>query len=319
MKDGNKTPNQPMTSPSAFRLRSAFILCLFCVLLLAAFPVHGQASAMTVPTPAAAPKSDANVSPDAMKRSVRDVLNRREFTWRNPRAPVAPEAKDEQPGMIAQYLKAIGKKIDEWLSIFRRWFSRDDEKPVEDRSASDQSGPTFVGIGLRTLLYVLLGLCAAAVVILLYRGLRARRAARELAGKAAPAAAVALPDVADESVLADQLPEDEWLALARRLLERGERRLALRAFYLSTLSNLGGHGLLGIARHKSNRDYQGELRRRARDRAGLQEIFGRLVGRFERVWYGSHPADDDLLADFQDDRARLAAELPSPVAGALPA
>ncbi len=286
--------------------------------LLAVFPVHGPAAAPAAPTPAAAPRSDANVSPDAVNRSVRDVLKRREFTWRNPRAPVAPEVKDEGPGVIAQYLKAIGKKINEWLGILRRWFGRSDETPAEDPSVGDHGGPTFAGIALRTLLYMLLALCAAMVVVLLFRGWRARRAARELAGKAAPAASVALPDLADESVLADQLPEDEWLALARRLLERGERRLALRAFYLSALSSLGGHGLLGIARHKSNRDYQGELRRRARDRAGLQEVFGRLVGRFERVWYGSHPADDDLLADFQHDRARLAAELPSPVAGALP-
>ena len=248
-----------------------------------------------------------------MNRSVRDVLNRREFTWRNPRPPATPEAKDQQPGAVGRFLRSVGEKFEEWLRILRGWFQRDQEPPESEPSA-DRGGPTFGGIGLQPLLYALLALCAAAVVILLVRGWQSRRAARDLAGKAAPAASVALPDLTDEAVLADQLPEDEWLSLARRLLERGERRLALRAFYLSALSNLGGRGLLGIARHKSNRDYQGELRRRARDRAGLQETFGRLVTRFERVWYGSHPADDTLLTDFQNDRAQLAAELPLPVA-----
>ncbi len=287
---------------------------IVAALLLAVFPATGHAATLATPTPAPTPAPaarDANVSPEAMNRSVRDVLKRREFIWRNPRPPVAPETKDEQPGMIAQWFKDLGEKIDQWMTALRRWLSRDREQPVEERSPDEHGGPTFIGIALQPLLYALLALCAVTVLVLLFRGWRARLAARTLVGKAASAAAVALPDVSDEAVLADQLPEDEWLALARRLLARGERRLALRAFYLSALSNLGGHGLLGIARHKSNRDYQGELRRRARDRAGLQDIFGRLVAQFERVWYGSHAPDDLLLADFQNDRARLAAEFPA--------
>ncbi len=296
-----------------FFLRSAACPLLFLVLLLlpSAFCLLPSSFAATpAMAPAPAPAREAGVSPDAMNRSVRDVLNRREFTWRNPRPLAAPEAKDQQPSAFGRFLRSVGEKIGKWFETLRRWFHRD-EKPPASEPAADRGGPTFGGIGLQPLLYGLLALCAVAVVILLVRGWQARRAARDLAGNAAPAASVALPDLTDEAVLADQLPEDEWLSLARRLLERGERRLALRAFYLSALSNLGGRGLLGIARHKSNRDYQGELRRRARDRAGLQETFGRLVARFERVWYGSHPADDTLLTDFQNDRAQIAAELPA--------
>ena len=114
-----------------------------------------------------------------------------------------------------------------------------------------------------------------------------------------------MPDLTDETVLASELPEDEWLRLAQELLGRGERRLALRAYYLSTLSALGTRGLLAVARHKSNRDYLLELRRRARDRVAVPEAFARNVGRFERVWYGAHGADDALLADFQADRERV--------------
>ena len=280
----------PVTTVSAARV------ALVAAALLTVFLSPGRAAGVPAPTPlnASAPVGPgANVSPDAMDRSVRDVLNRREFTWRNPRPPATAEAKDTQPGMFAKFLKNLGEKIDEWSRILRRWLSPDREQPPESPSG-EHDGPTFGGIAIQPLIYLLLALCAAAVVVLLVRGWRVRRAVRALAGKAAPAASVALPDLADESVLADLLPEDEWLALGRGLLERGERRLALRAFYLSALSGLGGRGLLGIARHKSNRDYQRELRRRARDHATLQDAFGRLVARFERVWYGSHPADDEL-------------------------
>lgn len=292
------------TAPAGVPAAGAALIAvlLFCL------PAHGHAATVATPPPAVANPPAANVSPDAMNRSVREVLKRREFTWRNPRPAAAPEAKDDQSGMVAQYFTDLGDKIEDWFRTLRRWFGSDRDRPTNDPSPGEQGGPTFGGIALRPLLYGLLALFVVAVAVLLLRGWRTRRAARALVGKAASVATVALPDVSDEAVLADQLPEDEWLSLARRLLAQGERRLALRAFYLSALSNLGGRGLLGIARHKSNRDYLGELRRRARDRAGLQDIFGRLVRRFERVWYGSHPADDSLLADFQDDRAQLVAE-----------
>ena len=91
---------------------------------------------------------------------------------------------------------------------------------------------------------------------------------------------MATPDLADETLLASQLPEDEWLRLARDFGDAANHRLALRAFYLSILAGLGERGLLAIARHKSNRDYLLELRRRARDRDGLQ-------GASRATWGGS--------------------------------
>ena len=75
---------------------------------------------------------------------------------------------------------------------------------------------------------------------------------------------MAVPDLNEESVTADQLPEDGWLQLARELMERGELRLALRASYLAGLAHLGHRELIHLARHKSNRDYDRELHRRAR-------------------------------------------------------
>ena len=283
--------------------------------LFLAFPAAARAAAPTPvpgPTPAVVRVENSNaISPTTMDRSVRDVLARREFAWRGPRADAPPE-KDNGPGVIARFLAKVGETIDGWMKTLRRWFG-DREDPAARRSHAGGLLPTFAGIALKPLLYALVAACVVVVAFLLYRGWRSRRAKGALEGKELPATAAA-PDLADESVLADQLPEDEWLALARGLLARGERRLALRAFYLSALSSLGGRGLLGIARHKSNRDYQGELRRRARDRGALQAVFGQLVGRFERVWYGTHPADDALLAEFQDDRNRLAAELAPPTA-----
>src|SRR5436190_21100441 len=70
--------------------------------------------------------------------------------------------------------------------------------------------------------------------------------------------AEALPppvNLESENVLASQLPENEWLLLAREKMEAGELRLALRALFLATLAHLGEKRLLQIGRSKSNGDY----------------------------------------------------------------
>ena len=298
-------------------------MCVALVLLPAAAPAVAvnnppppTASAAPVapvpvpfPAPAPALPPAANgVSAPALGRSIEDVLRRREFAWRAPHPPDPPAAAG---GPLERFFAGIRKwfadlqarvrrgwhTVRDWL---RSWWNGRDASAGESVAAGAPS-PAI----LRFLLYALIALIAGTLVLLAWRT-RFRRPGTS-SGQAAPAGATTPPDLTDEAVLASQLPEDEWLRLAHDLLGRGERRLALRAFYLSTLAALGTRGLLAVARHKSNRDYLQELRRRARDRAAVPEAFARNVGRFERVWYGAHQADDALLADFQADRARVLA------------
>jgi hypothetical protein len=115
-----------------------------------------------------------------------------------------------------------------------------------------------------------------------------------------------VPDLTDENVGADQLPEDGWTRLARELLERGEYRLALRAFYLATLAHLAEHQFITLARFKSNREYQQELQRRGHVLAELLPPFNENVSAFERVWYGTHPVNQDAVVQFASNVERKA-------------
>jgi hypothetical protein len=107
-----------------------------------------------------------------------------------------------------------------------------------------------------------------------------------------------VPDLADENVGADQLPEDGWTKLARELLERGEFRLAMRAFYLASLAHLADRNLISIARFKSNHDYERELRRRAHSFPDLLATFGDNLTLFERIWYGLHDVNGETVQYF---------------------
>ncbi|MEZ5434587.1 MAG: hypothetical protein R3F31_26160 [Verrucomicrobiales bacterium] len=71
-------------------------------------------------------------------------------------------------------------------------------------------------------------------------------------------------DLESEEIMASQLPENEWARLARERFQAGDFRLAVRAWFLATLSHLGDRGLVTVARWKSNRDYQIELGLRVR-------------------------------------------------------
>ena len=123
---------------------------------------------------------------------------------------------------------------------------------------------------------------------------RRRLATREVVAEAIQP----VPDLTDENVGAEQLPEDRWLTLARELAGRGELRLAMRAFYLASLAHLSARGLIGLARFKSNRDYERELGRRGRAFPELLATFTGNVGVFDRVWYGLHEVNAPLLEEF---------------------
>jgi hypothetical protein len=150
----------------------------------------------------------------------------------------------------------------------------------------------------------LLTLAGAALVMLGVRLWRQGGKRRELV---VAEVVSARPDLNDENVTAAQLPEDEWLKLARELLDQGDLRLALRALYLATLAHLASREIVSIARFKSNHDYENEVNRRARGLPELREAFAANVHSFDRTWYGLYEVTSDALAQFQSNFERIRA------------
>ena len=157
----------------------------------------------------------------------------------------------------------------------------------------------------RLLLYLLGFAVIVAVIYLAYRVWRHRRGQVDELVEAA--ALPTVPDVTDENVGADQLPEDGWTRLARELWERGEFRLALRAFYLASLAHLAARNLITLARFKSNCEYQQELQRRGHALREVLPPFAENLSAFERVWYGTHAAGQEMVARFAANVERIKA------------
>lgn len=120
------------------------------------------------------------------------------------------------------------------------------------------------------------------------------RRRRETASISVSQVIASVPDLTEDA-LASVRSEDEWFALAGRLEETGELRLALRAAYLGLLAGLAEREWLTIRRDRTNREYLDEFTRRWRrrpqavleSRAEIPEKLRGSLRQFDRVWYGS--------------------------------
>jgi hypothetical protein len=248
-------------------------------------------------------KGDPGLNPVQLDQSIRDVLQGSEFQWRLPREGSAGGDNTWLGGKmrglsdwIADSLNVIGRIIGDIL----KWLFGGDISG--DPSSSGKSGSVWVAM-LPKLLLGLVIVLVAALLILLFRNWQQSRMVK------AAEAEVALPEInlESESIVASQLPENEWLRLAREKLAAGELRLALRALFLATLAHLGDKRLLHISRSKSNGDYVRELGFRARGRDDLNACFMQQVRTFDRVWYGWHEVDRDLMNAFEEQHERVTA------------
>jgi hypothetical protein len=281
-----RTPSRRRASPIAAAAAA--------ILLLLGSPA-------STPAENAAPIERGTAPPAEVDRTIREVLNRREFAWRSPRMP----QEQAQKGWLQGFLESISKRMDETLNSIGRQFGRFLRwvgglfKP---RNPLAGTSPSIDWVGLSKAILMLLGAVLVGLIIwMLYRYFQTLKA-RPIA--AIPAAAPA-PDLLSEDIVASQLPEEGWLALARDHAARGELVLALRAAWLAGLAHLGQRNLIAIARYKSNRDYERELRRRARDRAALLSAFDANLLAFERSWYGSHEVTRSQFDTFEGHLARI--------------
>lgn len=242
------------------------------------------------------------VNAGRLDKTIGQVIDSPEFAWRFPRSEV--HNKKELPGFVRSALKLLKKWADdageaikrflEWLiDILPRF------KPKEETAVSG-------GVGLQEyvfiLMYGLLAVCLCCCGVFLLRHFRGHRKPATIA---AASHVVMEPDLSDESVTADELSEQRWSDLASDLLARGELRLALRALYLACLACLAEERLISIARFKSDRDYERELRRFAHSLPDVMSSFSSNRELFERAWYGRYKPEPGMIELFKSNNERI--------------
>lgn len=248
-------------------------------------------------------ETGAIVSPDELDEALDNELHKREYAWRMPRI----ERPDTGEGIVGEFLGSIASTFKDWGSAALDWVKkafRRLKKLMPDFQLNPSRDRDLSGISntLMVVLYLLVGALLCVAAVMLWRIWKRRNTiSHDFVAEAIDLP----PDLEDESTTADELLEDEWLALARELMEKGQFRLALRAAFLAGLSHLARRKLIHIAKFKSNRDYKKELLRHAHEERELLDIFSRSTAIYESIWYGMHEATGELLDQVISDQERL--------------
>jgi hypothetical protein len=272
------------------RLFAAILILLFVAANSYAISVDRSEEELRAMPLASATPSGARLPAGEVNQQLDRVLTAPEYAWRNPSKVEAPPGWLEQFrdwlrdlfGSFGRALGRLGRAISRWLaSLFPH---------VSGIPTGGTDGMSTVA---QVLSWVTIVGAVTVLTLILVKIISRRR--RTVAPPAVPAAAPT-PDLESEDTTADQLPDDEWLRLARQKVDEGDLRQALRALFLAALALLGAQGLVLIRKSKSNFDYERELRRKLNAAPGLDEIFSADRKLFERCWYGAHPVS---IAEFE--------------------
>ncbi len=207
------------------------------------------------------------------KLKLQEILSRNEYQK-------AVKEEEKEKSAIQKWWESIQKAFMEWLtSLFP-------ERPEIETPSSDSLG------SLSIFLQVLIVAIALGIVgFVIYKfapflfGIK-RKEKKERKTRV----------ILGETILADQDSAD-ILSDADLLAQNGDLRGAIRKGYIAFLCELSDRKIIGLAQHKTNRDYLRDVRK---DKP-LHQNMNVLTGSFERHWYGFSNADEQ---DWQEFRAK---------------
>lgn len=266
-------------------------------------------------TAAEMPAPSGNTGSEQLRDSIGETLEQKKYQWQFSRRLEESESEAEL-GWLARRIDEIAKATREAFRSFAEWLQKLGKKMSGRQTPRPQGGNVDVGWfrDLGSLLSVGLVVLVGGLVLwlgwLLYRRTQAKDDPEEVDDGSS-----AVVDLRSEEIVADQLPEQEWMRLAREQISQGDGRLAVRALFLATLARLGEEGVLRIEKYKSNRDYRDELARKARRAEQLRSAFDANARIFERSWYGWHPVSDQMVESYLENHEVIGNEAASAIRG----
>lgn len=264
------------------------------------------------PTPPRPPEESARIG-----KAIEDTLLSPQYRWRMPREKTVGDdrALIELELSFLDRLTTFFEKAGKQFLRFLRWLDKWLDKWFGSKDRSTKPSGAF-DLPPRPLFFLAAAVASSVLAIMLYRAWRRR--GQVLNAQAATPVAMAQPDPLAESTTADQLPMDRWMAMAHDLIAKGQFRAAMRAMFFACLAHLAREGGITLAKYKSNREYQRELHRRARDFASLTGLFEENIRMLECVWYGNTAPTDQSVDTFSNNAGQILATQLHPAPTAAP-
>jgi hypothetical protein len=243
--------------------------------------------------------ADQRLTRPAFDRQIERVLQNPEYNWREKDGSDKAAPGEDKSSIVEQWMGSIRQmllSLGSWVRDLVKWLL----KPFDLKAPMDQPAVLRTSRWLNALGYVLWAAFAGILILFLFRILKLK--ASKLPSSIVP---LPKPDLASEEITANQLPDNEWSALAREKMASGEFRQAQRALFLAILSYLASHRLIVVERWKSNTDYEKELGHKAKHLSELPTLFAQSRLGFERCWYGANNVTLEDLENYNTIYERI--------------
>lgn len=167
-------------------------------------------------------------------------------------------------------------EVEDWITKIKNW--------INQQLALLRSSKAF-STALDYLYYAL----AIAALILIIRGLIKADRRGLLFGKLSKDEIKLIEQEED----INQLNFDELISSA---MDKKQFKLAIRYLFLKSLKLLSDRDLIRLKDNKTNYEYLQEIKN-----SNIAEAFRNATFRFEWIWYGDFPIDDELMKNSQND------------------
>lgn len=204
--------------------------------------------------------------------------------------PASARSKDEDKQKLAEILdREEYRRVEEKEeSLFQKWSRQFWEwmkkifPEMEMPAPSEGGGLPGLSLFLQVVLYAVV-ICLIIFVVYKFAPFLFERFGKRIK-----------KEKKERVILGERIAEDQsgdtLFDEAERLARDGDMRGAIRKGYIAMLCELSDRKIIGLARHKTNRDYLRDVRKQ-------RELYNNVAGltnTFERHWYG------DQLAEVKD-------------------
>jgi hypothetical protein len=209
---------------------------------------------------------------------------------------IGKRTKDEEKQKLDEILKRVeyqkpAEQEESWIQRkwreFWEWVWK--QTSGGERAQEPQIGSPLIST---TLLYIVIGAALLLIGFLIYRFaplLAKRFRERERKEKKSRV-------ILGETIAADETSHNIF-SEAENLARNGNLRGAIRKGYIALLCELSDRKLIGLARHKTNRDYLRDVCKRQE----LHQNMNELTKNFERNWYGLKKTNEEDWEEFKQN------------------
>jgi hypothetical protein len=178
-------------------------------------------------------------------------------------------------------------KLQQWVEDFWNWLARVMPRSnIQPSAPGDFSSLTMVlQIVLYAVVFILVGFLIYKFAPAIFPRLRRKRTGKQK----------------DRVILGEKIEDDasahDIFDEAEALARSGDIRAAIRKGYIALLCELSDRRVIGLARHKTNRDYLRDLRKTPELR---NDVLG-LTKNYEEHWYGFRSSGETDWENFRTD------------------